>query len=62
MSFLFVDPSKGQIIDILEDCTLSTLSAYFSRYCAKARASVTHIVMDMHEAYITLASELFPCA
>ena len=44
MSFIFCDADTKQIIDIIEDCRLSSLQAYFKRYTKDARSRVKHII------------------
>ena len=57
MSFIFCDADTKQIIDIIEDRRLSSLSTYFQRYTKEARARVKHIVIDMYAPYMSLINK-----
>lgn len=62
MSFIFMDASKGSIVDILPDRRLSFLKSYFFRYPLEVRSQVKTICIDMYEPYIQLIHSCFPNA
>lgn len=62
MSFLFIDASTHQIIDILPSRTSRSLSYYFSKYTKTARQSVRTISMDIYPPYMEIARRYFPNA
>lgn len=59
MSFIFYDPVKKQIIDVIKDRRLHKLKAHFSKYPRKVRDAVKTIVIDMYAPYISLIKSLF---
>ena len=62
MSFNFCNADTGEIIDIVEDRRLYSLTRYFSRYSKDARLKVKNIVIDMYKPYIVLIKTMFPNA
>ena len=50
------------IIDILEDRRLHSLTECFSRFSLEARNNVKYICMDMYTPYISLVNSIFPNA
>ena len=51
MSFIFADYQTKNIIDIVEDRRLYSLTEYFSRFSLKARNNIKYICMDMYSIY-----------
>lgn len=62
MSFNFCNAETGEIIDIVEDRRLYSLTRYFSRYPREKRLKVKNIVIDMYTPYIVLIKTMFPNA
>ena len=62
MSFVFADYHSKNIIDIIEDRKLHSLTEYFSRFSLEARNNVKYICMDMYTPYISLVNSIFPDA
>ena len=62
MSFVFADYHSKNIIDIVEDRRLHSLTEYFSRFSLEARNNVKYICMDMYTPYISLVNSIFPNA
>ena len=62
MSFVFADHQAKNIIDIVEDRRLNSLTEYFSRFSLEARNNVKYICMDMYSPYISLVKSIFPKA
>ena len=62
MSFVFADYHSKNIIDIVEDRRLHSLTEYFSRFSLEARNNVKYICMDMYTPYISLVNSIFPDA
>ena len=62
MSFVFADYHSKNIIDIIEDRRLHSLTEYFSRFSLEARNNVKYICMDMYTPYISLVNSIFPDA
>ncbi|WP_150153762.1 ISL3 family transposase [Fusobacterium nucleatum] len=62
MSFVFADYKSKNIIDIVEDRRLHSLTEYFSRFSLEARNNVKYICMDMYTPYISLVNSIFPNA
>ncbi|MDD2203115.1 MAG: ISL3 family transposase [Bacilli bacterium] len=62
MSFNFCNADTGEIIDIVEDRRLYSLTKYFSRYSRDARLNVKNIIIDMYTPYIVLIKAMFPNA
>ena len=60
MSFVFADYQTKNIIDIVEDRRLNSLTEYFSRFSLEARNNVKFICMDMYSPYISLVKSIFP--
>ena len=60
MSFVFADYQTKNIIDIVEDRRLNSLTEYFSRFSLEARNNVKYICMDMYSPYISLVKSIFP--
>ena len=59
MSFVFADYHSKDIIDIIEDRRLHSLTEYFSRFSLEARNNVKYICMDMYTPYISLVNSIF---
>ena len=51
MSLVFADYQAKNIIDIVEDRRLYSLTEYFSRFSLKARNNIKYICMDMYSIY-----------
>ena len=51
ISLVFADYQAKNIIDIVEDRRLYSLTEYFSRFSLKARDNVKYICMDMYSIY-----------
>ena len=62
MSFVFADYHSKNIIDIVEDRRLHSLTEYFSRFSLEAKNNVKYICMDMYTPYISLVNSIFPDA
>lgn len=62
MSFVFANYQSKNIIDIVEDRRLHSLTEYFSRFPLEARSHVKYICMDMYTPYISLVKSIFPNA
>ena len=62
MSFVFADYQAKNIIDIIEDRRLNSLTEYFSRFSLEAKNNVKYICMDMNSPYISLVKSIFPKA
>ncbi|WP_298971612.1 ISL3 family transposase [uncultured Fusobacterium sp.] len=62
MSFVFANYQSKNIIDIVEDRRLHSLTEYFSRFSLEARSHVKYICMDMYTPYISLVKSIFPNA
>jgi len=62
MSFVFMDGTRKEFMDILESRTINDLTKYFNRYSKKAREHVKIIVTDMNYTYPKLAGTVFPNA
>ena len=60
MSFVFADYQTKNIIEIVEDRRLNSLTEYFSRFSLKARNNVKYICMDIYSPYISLVKSIFP--
>ena len=60
MSFVFADYQSKNIIDIVEDRRLNSLTEYFTRFSLEARNNVKYICMDMYSPYISLVKSIFP--
>ena len=60
MSFVFADYQTKNIIDIVEDRRLNSLTEYFSRFSLEARNNPKYICMDMYSPYISLVKSIFP--
>lgn len=58
----FFAASNGRLIDIVEERCLQTLDPYFRRFTKKFREGVTHVVIEMYDAYMTLIKKVFPKA
>ena len=58
MSFVFTDYQTKNIIDIVEDRRLNSLTEYFSRFSLEARNNVKYICMDMYSPYISLVKSI----
>ena len=62
MSFIFIDNTNSQIVDILSDRRSFYLHNYFLAYPLKARLKVKTITMDMYMPYMDVVNALFPNA
>ena len=62
MSFVFANYQSKNIIDIVEDRRLYSLTEYFSRFSLEARNNVKYVCMDMYTPYISLVNSIFPNA
>ena len=62
MSFVFANYQSKDIIDIVEDRRLYSLTEYFSRFSLEARNNVKYVCMDMYAPYISLVNSIFPNA
>ena len=62
MSFVFADYQAKNIIDIVEDRRLNSLTEYFSRFSLEARNNIKYICMDIYSPYISLVKYIFPKA
>ena len=62
MSFVFADYHTKNIIDIVEDRRLHSLTEYFSRFSLEARNNVKYICMDMYTPHISLVDSILPNA
>lgn len=62
MSFICMDAATGEVLDILQDRTLSFLKSYFFRFPKEARDKVKTVCIDMYEPYISLIHACFPNA
>ena len=62
MSFVFANYQSKNIIDIVEDRRLYSLTEYFSRFSLEARNNVKYVCMDMYAPYISLVNSIFPNA
>ena len=62
MSFVFADYHTKNIIDIVEDRRLHSLTEYFSRFSLEARNNAKYVCMDMYTPYISLVNSIFPNA
>ncbi|MGH2062899.1 transposase, partial [Aerococcus urinaeequi] len=52
MSFVFIDNTNSQIIDVLGDCRKFKLRDYFFAYPLKTRQKVQTVTMDMYMPYM----------
>ncbi|CAM4363909.1 ISL3 family transposase [Erysipelothrix aquatica] len=62
MSFIYMDASNGNVLDILQDRRLSFLKSYFFRFPLEVREQVETVCIDMYEPYIQLIRSCFPNA
>ena len=62
ISFVFTNYHTKNIIDIVEDRKLHSLTEYFSRFSLEARNNVKYVCMDMYTPYISLVDSIFPNA
>ena len=62
ISFVFANYYTKNIIDIVEDRKLHSLTEYFSRFSLEARNNVKYVCMDMYVPYISLVNSIFPNA
>ena len=62
MSFIFIDNTSSQIVDILSDRKKVHLRDYFLAYPLKTRQRVKTVTMDMYTPYMEIVQELFPNA
>ena len=60
LCLVFADFQSKNIIDIVEDRRLHSLTEYFSRFSLEARNNVKYICMDMYTPYISLVKSIFP--
>lgn len=59
MSFIFCDADSHQVVDIVQDRRLYSLTNYFYRYDRQERGKVQTITIDMYPPYIQLIKRLF---
>jgi len=57
---ILTDPQKKQVLDILPERTMESLSAYFSTF--SDRNNVRYVVMDMSSLFRSMAQSCFPRA
>ena len=50
--------SVKNIIDIIEDRRLNSLTEYFSRFSLEAKNNIKYICMDMYSPYISLVKSI----
>lgn len=62
MSFIFIDNTSSQIVDILSDRRKLHLRDYFLAYPLKTRQHVKTVTMDMYTPYMEIVQMLFPNA
>ncbi|WP_349252236.1 ISL3 family transposase [Erysipelothrix aquatica] len=62
MSFIYMDASNGNVLDILPNRRLSFLKSYFLRFPLYVREQVETVCIDMYEPYIHLIHSSFPNA
>lgn len=62
MSFVYCDAYNHEILDIVEDRRLESLTAYFMRFPESVRRKVQGIVVDMYQPYMELIKQCFPNA
>lgn len=62
MSFVYCDAYNHEILDVVEDRRLESLTAYFLRFPLEVRCKVQGIVVDMYQPYLQLIKECFPNA
>ena len=62
ISFIFADYHSKNIIDIVEDRRLHSLTEYFLRFSLEVRNNTKYICMDMYTPYISLVNSIFPNA
>ena len=55
--FLLINQTKN-IIDIIEDRRLNSLTEYFSRFSLEAKNNIKYICMDMYSPYISLVKSI----
>lgn len=58
MSFVYCDAYNREILDIVEDRRLESLTAYFLRFPEKVRRRVQGIVVDMYQPYLELIKRI----
>ncbi|SPT62123.1 Transposase and inactivated derivatives [Aerococcus viridans] len=62
MSFVFIDNTNSQIVDVLGDRRKFKLRDYFFAYPLKTRQKVQTVTMDMYMPYMEVVREVFPNA
>ena len=62
MSFIYIDASTSEILDILPDRRLSKLESHFLRYPLEQRRKVEYVITDMYAPYAVLVKKVFPNA
>lgn len=62
MSFVYCDAFNHEILDVVEDRRLGSLTAYFMRFPETVRRKVQGIVVDMYKPYMELIKRCFPNA
>jgi len=62
MSFIYVDASSSEILDILPDRRLSKLECHFLKYPIEQRRKVEYVITDMYAPYEMLVKKVFPNA
>src|SRR5699024_7426139 len=62
MSFVFIDNTNSQIVDVLGNRRKFSLRDYFFAYPWKTRQKVQTVTMDMNMPYMEVVREVFPNA
>jgi transposase len=62
MTFVIADAKSHDLIDLVENRQLETLTQYFYKIPLKVRQAVKFITIDMYKPYLTLIRKLFPQA
>ena len=62
MSFVYCDAYNHEILDVVEDRRLESLTTYFLRFPIEVRRKVQGIVVDMYQPYVQLIKQCFPNA
>jgi len=62
MSMILIDSVNHRILDVMKDCGVGQLRAYFNQYSPAARAAVKTITVDLFTPYRAMIKDLFPNA
>ncbi|MDD4377521.1 MAG: transposase, partial [Eubacteriales bacterium] len=57
---ILINPKKHEVLDILPERTIESLSAYFATF--NNRNNVKYIIMDMSSLFRSMAKSCFPNA